>query len=218
MAFIEPYQSPYSSHKAPHARETMRNNPRENLQALTFFRSGAEIYAQGEKSGKLYQVEFGAVRIHRLLADGRRQILAFHLPGETFGLEPDATHHFFAEAICNTTVRVIRTSSYKGETAARLLPLALQTMVRAHEHLLVLGRQNAIERIAAFITDMSERQGDLRQIELPMSRLDIADYLGLTIETISRAFTKLRHQGVIELPTLRSVNILKRQALKMMAS
>src|SRR5690606_4554359 len=110
------------------------------------------------------------------------------------------------------------TSSYKGETAARLLPLALQTMVRAHEHLLVLGRQNAIERIAAFITDMSERQGVLRQIELPMSRLDIADYLGLAIETISRVFTKLRHQGVIELPTLRSVNILKRQALKMMAS
>lgn len=218
MASIEPYHCPYSSHKVPQAREAKRDNPRENLQALTFFRPGAEIYAQGEKSGKLYQVEFGAVRIHRLLADGRRQILAFHLPGETFGLEADVTHHFFAEAMCNTAVRVMRPSSYQGETAAKLLPMALQTMVRAHEHLLVLGRQNAIERIAAFMTDMSERQGDPRQIELPMSRLDIADYLGLTIETISRVFTRLRQQGVIELPTLRSVNILKWQALKEMAS
>ena len=78
------------------------------LQPLSFFPAGAEIYAQGEKAGPFYQVEFGAVRIYRLLADGRRQISAFHLAGETFGFEADSTHHFFAEAINATGIRVFR--------------------------------------------------------------------------------------------------------------
>jgi CRP/FNR family nitrogen fixation transcriptional regulator len=91
--------------------------------------------------------------------------------------------------------------------------MALKGLVRAQEHLLVLGRQNALERVAAFLADMAERQGGLRQVELPMSRNDIADYLGLTIETVSRVFTRLKHDGVIRLPSLRSVEIVKRQAL-----
>ncbi|MHA6644514.1 helix-turn-helix domain-containing protein [Mesorhizobium sp. A623] len=218
MALVAPHRSSYSPYKSSHVCESIGGYPRKSLQALTFFRPGAEIYAPGEKSGKLYQVEIGAVRIHRLLTDGRRQISAFHLPGEAFGLEADVTHHFFAEAICGTAVRVMRPSSYQDETAAKLLPMALQTLVRVQEHLLVLGRQNADERIAAFMTDMSERQGGLTQIELPMSRLDIADYLGLTIETVSRMFTRLRQKGIIELPTLRSANIIKLQTLKAMAS
>ncbi|TIV45613.1 MAG: cyclic nucleotide-binding domain-containing protein, partial [Mesorhizobium sp.] len=78
---------------------------------VSFFTAGAEIYAQGEKAGALYQVEFGAVRIYRMLADGRRQISAFHLAGETFGFEADVTHHFFAEAINATGVRVFRAPS-----------------------------------------------------------------------------------------------------------
>lgn len=78
------------------------------LQPVSFFPSGSEIYAQGEKAGAFYQVEFGGVRICRLLADGRRQISAFHLAGVTFGFEADTTHHFFAEAINATGVRVIR--------------------------------------------------------------------------------------------------------------
>ena len=102
--------------------------------------------------------------------------------------------------------------------AGALLPVALKGLVRAQEHLLVLGRQNAIERIAAFLADMAERQGGLRQIELPMSRADIGDYLGLTIETVSRGFTKLKQQGVIRLPSLRSVEIAKWQTLHDLAA
>ncbi|MGX7876779.1 helix-turn-helix domain-containing protein [Mesorhizobium sp. ORM6] len=182
------------------------------VQPVSFFPAGAEIYAQGEKAGALYQVEFGAVRIYRLLADGRRQISAFHLAGETFGFAADATHHFFAEAISATGVRVLRTPS-GTDMSRQLLPLALKGLTRAQEHLLVLGRQNAIERVAAFLVEMSERQGGLRQVELPMSRNDIGDYLGLTIETVSRVFTRLKEKGVIRLLSLRSVEILKRDTL-----
>ncbi|RWA73802.1 MULTISPECIES: helix-turn-helix domain-containing protein [Mesorhizobium] len=182
------------------------------VQPVSFFPAGAEIYAQGEKAGALYQVEFGAVRIYRLLADGRRQISAFHLAGETFGFEADATHHFFAEAINATGVRVFRAPSGM-DVSRQLLPLALKGLTRAQEHLLVLGRQNAIERVAAFLIEMSERQGGLRQVELPMSRNDIGDYLGLTIETVSRVFTRLKEKGVIRLLSLRSIEILKRETL-----
>ncbi|MCA0034588.1 helix-turn-helix domain-containing protein [Mesorhizobium sp. B263B2A] len=181
-------------------------------QPVSFFPAGTEIYAQGEKAGPLYQVEFGAVRVYRLLADGRRQISAFHLAGETFGFEADATHHFFAEAIGATGIRVFRIAS-TADMSSQLLPLALKGLIRAQEHLLVLGRQNAIERVAAFLVDMAERQGGLRQIELPMSRLDIGDYLGLTIETVSRVFTRLKDKSVIRLLGLRSIEILKQNML-----
>ncbi|RWQ38361.1 MAG: cyclic nucleotide-binding domain-containing protein [Mesorhizobium sp.] len=186
------------------------------LQPLSFFSAGAEIYAQGEKAEAFYQVEFGAVRIYRLLADGRRQISAFHLAGETFGFEAGTTHHFFAEAVNATGIRVFRLAA-GADMSGQLLPLALKGLTRAQEHLLVLGRQNATERVAAFLVDMAERQGDLRQVELPMSRMDIGDYLGLTIETVSRVFTKLKERGVIRLINLRCVEIVKQDALHLMS-
>ena len=186
------------------------------LQPVSFFPAGAEIYAQGGKASAFYQVEFGAVRIYRLLADGRRQISACHLAGETFGFEADSTHHFFAEAINATGVRVFRLAA-GADMSRQLLPLALKGLTRAQEHLLVLGRQNAIERVAAFLVDMAERQGGLRQVELPMSRMDIGDYLGLTIETVSRVFTRLKDKGVIRLLNLRSIEIVKHDALHCMS-
>ncbi len=188
-----------------------------SLPAPTFFPVGSEIYAQGERSGNLYKVEFGAVRVYRLLSDGRRQISAFYLAGEIFGFEADKNHHFFAEAICSTGIRILR-RSFQDHLAIELLPVALQGLVRAQEHLLVLGRQNAVERVAAFLLEMSERQGSLKQVELPMSRSDIADYLGLTIETVSRVFSKLKQKGVIRLPSLRNVEIDKLRALQEMAA
>jgi CRP/FNR family nitrogen fixation transcriptional regulator len=93
------------------------------------------------------------------------------------------------------------------------LPLALRTLSRAQRHLLVVGRQNAIERVAAFLLDMAERQGGLDRIDLPMSRGDIADYLGLTVETVSRIFTKLRAKGIIRLDGAREIEIVRWQAL-----
>ncbi len=197
-------------------RDSLPAGPVRGSHAVAFFPAGSEIYAQGERCRGLYRVEFGAVRVYRLLADGRRQISGFHMPGEMFGFEADDVHHFFADAICATGVVPLRNTS--GEDRSReLLPMALQNLVRAQEHLLVLGRQSAIERIAAFLADMAERQGGLRQIELPMSRTDIGDYLGLTIETVSRLLSKLRQTGVINLPSLRIVEIVKWQTLHDMA-
>lgn len=184
--------------------------------SLTCFPAGAEIYAQGEAARDLYRVEFGTVRLYRLLTDGRRQIMAFYLSGEVFGFEADGTHHFFAEAIGATGVLVLHLSG-DGDLPRSILPLAFRGIVRAQEHLLVLGRQNAEERVAAFLVDMAERQGGLDRFDLPMPRMDIADYLGLTVETVSRVFTRLRHKGIIRLPGLRSVKIAKWQVLRDMS-
>lgn len=188
---------------------------RPAAQPPVFFSAGSEVYAQGERCKGLYKIEFGAVRVYRLLSDGRRQISSFHLAGETFGFEADSVHHFFAEAICATGVHVMHSAN---NLSSELLPLALKSLVRAQEHLLVLGRQNAIERIAAFLSDMAERQGGLKQVDLPMSRADIGDYLGLTIETVSRVFSRLKQKGVIRLPSLRCVEIAKWQVLQDMAA
>ena len=134
------------------------------------------------------------------------------MAGEIFGFEADTTHHFFAEAISGTGIRTFRLVA-GADISRELLPLALRSLTRAQEHLLVLGRQNAIERVAAFLLDMAERQGDLNPIDLPMSRMDIGDYLGLTIETVSRVFSKLKEKGIVRLPGLRSVEIVKWDAL-----
>lgn len=177
--------------------------------------AGSEVYAQGDRADRLFRVEFGAVRIHRLLADGRRQICAFYLPGEVFGFEADGVHHFFAEAVSATGLTALRGGA-GAEAAYDHLGAALRSLVRAQEHLLVVGRQNAAERIAAFLLDMAERQGGLEQFDLPMSRSDIGDYLGLTIETVSRVFSKLRAQGIIRLLGLRSVEVKKSGVLRAM--
>lgn len=185
------------------------------MQPLSFYLAGAEIYADGERAEAIYQVEFGAIRIYRLLADGRRQISAFHLPGEIFGFEADHAHHFFAEAIVSTSLRRFRIAP-GADISRDLLPLALRSLMRAQDHLLVLGRNTAIERVAAFLIDMAERQGGSGHVDLPMSRMDIGDYLGLTIETVSRVFSRLKERKIIKLTNSRSVEILKWDALRQM--
>lgn len=177
-----------------------------------FHPAGSEIFSPGSEVSSFYVVKFGCVRVYRLLADGRRQISAFHLPGEVFGFESDHRHHFFAEAVGATSTLSMRVSA-AGELSGTLLPLVLRGLVRAQEHLLVLGRQNAPERVAAFLLDMFERQGGLERFELPMSRADIADYLGLSLETVSRVFTRLRGRGIIRLVSLRTVEIVSMQTL-----
>lgn len=180
--------------------------------AVTTYTAGTEIYVPGALADNFYEVEYGAVRLHRLLTDGRRQVVAFYLAGETFGFEADRRHTLFAEAIVATGVRTI--SPGTGEMSAHhVLKLALQAVQRAQEHLTVVGRQTAVERIAGFLVDMAERQGNLEHFDLPMSRLDIADYLGITIETVSRVFAKLRNSRLITLKTVRSVKINNMEAL-----
>lgn len=182
---------------------------------MATFSAGAEIYAEGDRSGALYQVAFGVVRIYRLLADGRRQICAFHMPGEIFGFEGGAQRHFFADAVNIVGLRLLRPGS-ESELSHELLKLALQSLTRAHDHLLTVGRNDAAGRVAGFLLEMAERQGsrDADVISLPMSRTDIADYLGLTIETVSRVLTKLREARIIRLTSARELDVLRWDALE----
>lgn len=180
--------------------------------AITFYAENSVIYAQGAPSGPLYMVEFGAVRICRLTSDGRRQISAFHFAGEVFGFESGPEHHFYAESIDGAGIRVLRPACGDG-MANSLLPLALRSLTRAQEHLLVLGRQNASEKMAAFLLDLAAREETDSVIELPMQRNDIADYLGLTFETVSRILRKLKDAGIIRLPTIKQIEILDFAAL-----
>ncbi len=182
--------------------------------AVTVYEANSVIYAQGDAAGPLYLVEFGAVRIYRLTADGRRQISAFHFAGEVFGFESNSEHHFYAESIDGAGIRVLRPSGGDDHLADDLLPLALRSLTRAQEHLLVLGRQNAQERMAAFLIDLAERQETDRLVDLPMQRSDIADYLGLTFETVSRILRKLKDAKVVRLPSTKQIEVLDFVALE----
>lgn len=181
--------------------------------AVTHYAENAIIYAQGEASGHLYLVEYGAVRIYRLTSDGRRQISAFHFAGEVFGFEADAEHHFYAESIAGAGIRILRPTA-GDHLADSVLPLALRSLTRAQEHLLVLGRQNACERMAAFLLDLAERQDADELVDLPMQRADIADYLGLTFETVSRILRKLKDARIIRVPSVKQIEILDASALE----
>jgi CRP/FNR family nitrogen fixation transcriptional regulator len=175
--------------------------------ATTFHPEGAIIYADGDRAGRLYVVEFGVVRICRLTSDGRRQIHAFHFAGEVFGFETGTEHQFYAESVNGAGVRSLRTSGSEALTS-NLLALALNGLVKAQQHQLVLGRRSATEKVAGFILDMIERLGGDDIVGLPMQRNDIADYLGLTFETVSRALRVLREEGAVRVPTVHQIEIL----------
>ncbi len=181
--------------------------------AVTLYDENTVIYAQGAPSGPLYMVEFGAVRLCRLTADGRRQICAFYFAGDVFGFESDTEHHHYAESVDGTGIRLLRRAA-DDSLADDLLPLALRNLTRAQDHLLVLGRQNAIEKIAAFLLDLARRQNAEPFISLPMQRSDIADYLGLTFETVSRCLRKLKEARIIRLLSIKQIEVLDLAALE----
>lgn len=186
------------------------------------FGRNEEIFGQGEKAEYVYRVVSGAVRTIRFTCDGRRQIMAFHLPGDVFGLEANQMHSLSAEAICAGEVTMIRRSLI--DHAAAEQPTAAQALMRlyalqlqaAQEHAVMLGRKGAGERVASFLLHLGERCAVAKEIDLPMSRADIADYLALTIETVSRAFTQMERDHAIDLPSSRHVVVRDRGALEML--
>ncbi len=192
-----------------------------NLSLPGFFMGFArneEIFGEEEPADFVYKVASGAVRTTRFLCDGRRQIEAFHLPGDVFGLERGEVHRFSAEALTNCQIMVIRRSALdraveRDCAAAReLWVLTSQDLERIQEHMLVLSRKNAAERVASFLLKLADRRAsDI--VELPMSRGDIADHLGLTIETVSRTMTQFERDNVIALPNTRQAILKNRAAL-----
>ena len=182
------------------------------------FGSNTEIYGEDEPADYLYKVVSGAVRTCRVLSDGRRQIGSFYLPGEAFGLESGEHHAFSAEAVVNSKILVVKRSALvalagrDGAIANQLWAMTSRELRAVQNHILLLIK-TAKERVAAFLLEMAERVSSGGQVELPMSRQDIADYLGLTIETVSRTLTELARAAAIELPTTRCVVLRNRAAL-----
>ena len=182
------------------------------------FARNSEIYGENEPADYVYKLVSGTVRTYKILNDGRRQIGAFYLPGDVFGLEVGAAHLFSAEAVSNATVLVVKRSALvnlaqrDGDVARQLWTFTATELQRVQQHMLLLIK-SAQERVACFLLEMAERFAATEIIELPMSRQDIADYLGLTIETVSRTLTQLESRAAIALPTSRRVVLRNRVAL-----
>ncbi|KAB2928535.1 MAG: helix-turn-helix domain-containing protein [Leptonema illini] len=190
------------------------------LGASMRFERNSEIYGEDEPADYVYKIVSGAVRSYKLLSDGRRQIGAFHLPGDVFGLEAGEDHRFTAEAVADSVILVAKRNTIiahatrDAEMARALWRVTAGDLERAQNHLLLLGRKNAQERVATFLLEMASRAASTTEIELPMSRQDIADYLGLTIETVSRTLTQLEGDAAIEIPTSRHILLRDRSALR----
>jgi CRP/FNR family nitrogen fixation transcriptional regulator len=178
-----------------------------------------EIYGEGEPSEYVYQVIRGAVRTYKLLNDGRRQIGAFHLPGDVFGLDPGSAHRLTAEAIADTTVRLVKRRSLEAaagsnvRVAHNLWTMTAGDLRHAEDHMLLLGRKTAMERVATFLLEMDRRLAKAGMMALPMCRRDIGDYLGLTLETVSRALSQLNDEGVLLFSSARQIVLRNRQRL-----
>jgi CRP/FNR family nitrogen fixation transcriptional regulator len=182
------------------------------------FVRNAEIYGENEPAEYLYKVVTGSVRTYKVLNDGRRQIGAFYLAGDVFGLEIGEEHTFSAEAIVDSKILVIKRSMVIGlasretDVARQLWTMTAGELQRVQDHILLLIK-TAQERVAGFLLEMASRGPTCNEIDLPMSRQDIADYLGLTIETVSRTLTQLENSAAIAVPTSRRIVLRNRAAL-----
>ena len=185
------------------------------------FAAGEEIYGQEEAADLIYLLVKGSIRTSHLLPDGRRQVGDFYYAGDVFGVEPGPEHRFTAEALTPCEIMMVRRSgsvAFEPGRVEKLLSAATSTeLARAQMHMLLLGRATACERVARFLLDMADRfRGDL--VTLPMSRQDMADYLGLTIETVSRMLGRLQADGVVELAGCRHFRVRHRSGLMKLAA
>jgi CRP/FNR family transcriptional regulator, nitrogen fixation regulation protein len=184
------------------------------------FTRDEEIYAEGDPSDCWYQVISGTVRICKLWADGRRQIAEFCFGGDCFGLDNARERIYSAEAVGDAVVM-----RYPRRATERLIDenprlvrhvcdMTLRDLAHAQTRMLLLGRMNAAERVVSFLLEMFERRDAVRALDLPMSRSDIADYLGLTIETVCRVLSALKRNGMIAIPNANRIELRDRNALE----
>jgi CRP/FNR family nitrogen fixation transcriptional regulator len=193
------------------------------LAVASRFQRDEEIYPQQGSVGCWYRVISGAARRFILRADGRRQTVDLLLPGDFFGFGVRGMHAFTAEAIVADTV-IARYSASRIETLAASDPRAarelsgivVSAMSRLHSLLLILGRTTAEQKVGSFLLHMQERVGSgaVDRLTLPVTRYDVADYLALSVETVSRALTGLKERGVISLSGPRKIGIIDRDALE----
>ena len=194
--------------------------------AETSYVGGQQIHGEGEWANRVYEVMRGAVRNYKTLSDGRRQICAFHLPNDIFGWENGPTYRFTAEAIVDTTVRVVRRQNLEYVAATNvqvthsLLSMTTRNLEHAENQMMLLGRKNSLEKVAAFLLEMDRRLFGTDVLALPMTRRDIADYLGLSVETVSRELSRLRVRGILKFTetSQRQIVLKDRQELQALNS
>jgi CRP/FNR family transcriptional regulator len=185
------------------------------------------LFAEGDAVTHIFRIETGAIALYKVLADGRRQIVGFAYPGDLIGLGARGEHVMNAQAIKATRVRCLPAATLR-QAAAKDPALAMKLydtlaseLATTRDLLLTTGQRSALERVAGFLLALSRRNGrnddDALSIELPMTRMDIGDFLGLTIETVSRTFTKLKQLGLIELPHCSQVRLQDVRALQAIA-
>jgi CRP/FNR family transcriptional regulator, nitrogen fixation regulation protein len=174
------------------------------------YKKDEEIYGEDEPAEYVYQVISGAVRSYKLL------------PGDVFGLESWTIHRLAAEAIVDTTVRLVKRRSLEQaagvdvQVARKLWAMTAGDLRHAEDHMLLLGRKTAMERVATFLLEMDRRLAVAGLMALPMCRRDIGDYLGLTLETVSRALSQLHTRGVLGFSGARQIVLRNRQTLRNM--
>lgn len=185
------------------------------------------LFSEGDPGGKYYEVLEGVVCSFRILHDGRRQILSFSYPGDIVGIGHEQECKCSCESVRNAAVRCIPSTSVQNsveeqlELTRKLLDVAKTELAGMHDHFVMVGRKSSIEKIASFLLALAKRNGneDARNVtfQLPMTRTDIADFLGLTIETVSRRLTMLRKLGVIDLPQITTVHVRDMDRLEELA-
>ncbi len=219
---LPPMQSQFPVAKAPAAgghpnavlgQENDVLSSLDTLGSVCRFARNETLFDQGQDLQSSYKIVSGAVRLCRLTADGRRQIAEFRVAGDFVGLEWDGQYALTAEAVRDVVAiryarsRVDRMIAERSDIREGVFGLIRRDLRAAQDHLITLGCQTAKERVASFILQLARRDGtrDGETIEMQLGRQDIADYLGLTLETVSRTFTELKRKGIIALPKRRQV-------------
>lgn len=184
------------------------------------------LFHEGDSADTLFEVVTGVFRATKVFQDGRRQVVAFAYPGDIIGFGHGDAYRFDCDALTPARVQVTRRGDIgsamrsRPELGEKLLSLAAGEIASMHELSLLLCRKSAMERIAGFLLSLATRTGKLandQRISLPMCRADIADHLGLTIETVSRNLTKLKVRGIIDLPGRGSFVLRDLDRLQMLA-
>lgn len=197
----------------------------DTLGSVCRFRRGETIFGEGDELRSSYRIVSGAVRLSRITEDGRRQIVEFRTAGDFLGFEWDGQYALSAEAVRDViAVRFIRTRvdrliEERSDVRNSFVALIREELRSAHEHLITLGRQGAKERVANFLLRLARkaRINDGETLEVELGRQDMADYLGLTLETISRTLSEFRRIGAIDLPKRRQIRVLSKAKLRAQA-
>jgi CRP/FNR family transcriptional regulator len=187
---------------------------------------GETLFVEGDEMDSVYEVVHGMLRLYKLLPDGRRQITGFLSAGNLLGSAPEGVCLYTAEAITEVGLCRYKRAAFERLIdevpgfAKRLLAVTSHELRAAQDQMLLLGRKTAAERVASFLLLLADRQGgdNTDEVDVPMNRNDIADHLGLTVETVSRTFTRLKQDGLIALPTPTQIRIRKRDRLEVLAA